>query len=217
MSALPLPPELAIDIEPFSDEDLGYYLAWDGDDPDPSQQAPHVVRVGQFEIDNDEKAEWAARKFQAIDVDIDAARAQAAAWKARIDDDLERKVGRLEPRRTFFEDVLKAYAIARRQADDRNATTSLPSAEITTRQSKKAVVHVGNEDAVIAWALRELPAETRDKVVKTTRKAMVTELRKVVSVVKGGHRVVYEETGEVIPGLYTTPPGEITASVSPVE
>lgn len=221
MSALPLPPELAIDEEPFDDDDLGAYLANDGEEGlGMGVQDPHVVRVGSFVIDNDEKAEWAARRWSAIDGDIEQARAQAAAWKARIDADLERKIERLEPRRTFFENVLKAYAIARRAADDRNATTSLPSATITTRSSKKPVVHVGNEEAVIAWALHELPPPVRDKVVKTTRKAMVMELRKVVAVMAGKGkepRVVYGETGEIVPGCWAAPAGEVTATVSPVE
>lgn len=221
MAALPLPAHLAVDAEPFDDDDLELWLENDGEEglgfvTDPRVQE-RLARIGNFVIDDDGRAEWAGRKL------ADFARRRAAcieqhqAWLEQVQQSMNEELARLDPRIALFDAALVQYGVQARTADENRKTISLPSVTIKTSKASKPVVHVANEDTVIAWADRNLPAEIRDKVVKTTRKVLVLEFRKITGIMRAsnGSRAVDRESGEVVPGTYVVEAGTVTASVTP--
>lgn len=206
----PLPAELAVPVEPFTDDELD--AALDAVLRGKPDEVP--AKIGSFELTDDSRAEWAMRKLSDL-VNREAEfKDQAAEWRDRINQWEAERVRLLQMRAQVFIQALEAYGVNKRARDENDKTTTLPSGVIKTTRPKAASVHIGNEAAVIEWAQKNLPAAIRDLVVKTNPKAYVSELRKIVKVVRGktGVRVEYE--GQFVPGVFTQEP-ETTAAATP--
>lgn len=195
----PMPPELAIDIAPLSDEVLDRLDAafgeaaddgiapeqWEslysGADPFTDPHAPaaaHLVpdEARGWRISDIGAAEWAMRHVASIDTELAELQAQAAEWRERIDAWFSYKAGTLERRRGFFAVHLQLYALERRDADPKAKTLTLPAGVVRTTEHKPAVA-VEDESAVIGWAKRQGREVLTDVAPPIPRKVHVRPLR----------------------------------------
>lgn len=212
----PLPPQLAIPIEPLTEAEVNEAIEVIRHDED---RALLPARVRNFELDTVPKAEWAMRHSVAAHTALEELEADAKAWHAQIDSYVADLRGALDARIELFDGALEQYAKNRRALNEKDKTIKLPSGEIATRKASTGVVHVGNEETFIAWANAALDPEEFALAVKTNPKVLVKGVREIVDVVhnaeQGTYRVVHRKTGSVPPGVYVEPPGAIGATVKP--
>lgn len=152
---------------------------------DPEHPLASLTRVARWRVEDDGGAEWAARKLAAVKAEQDEAEELAAQWRAEIDRWLTERRRPLAKRYGFFEGLLLDYLRRRMEADPKLRTITLPSATLKGSVAKPKVGLAEEEaalEALIAWADEHLDADDLAAVVKTTRKPMVSELRKVASV-----------------------------------
>jgi hypothetical protein len=195
MQAMPddrIPPELALDVEPFDLDQLDRAVedtpdpvaAWADDDPDDYE--PDKAAVMRWHITDDEGAEWAMSHVNGIYANAQALADQRDAYIARINRHHAEAMKRLDARRRFFEQHLILYAAQYRARDPkRNKTLHLPSGVVRSTETQ-AKVAVADDVTVADWALSHLEGDQHEAVVKTTTKVMLGELRKVAVV---GQRV----------------------------
>lgn len=182
---VPLPPELAVEVEPFTDWELGRYLEA-VDDVDPTER-PLPADVAGYRITADDQAEWAGRKLALAAERVRVAREQAEEWIARIEHNFETATKADRASTEFFESLLADYGLRVRQAGGA-ATLHLPSVTVTTSHHQPAVKV--DDDDIAADRLRaifemDLPDYVDfdfDDLVKITRKVYVGPLRKLVRV-----------------------------------
>lgn len=207
-----LPAELALDEEPFNDDELTSALAsrcvdhWpttiEGE-PAPDRFEP----IERWYVDGQDTAEWAMRKLAAIDAEQKALAAQRDAYVERITAWFDRRAAVLAPRRQFFEGHLCDYQDRRRAADPKAKTLVLPSGEVRSR-AVPAKVKVENDALFVKWALGNAP-----EVLETVHKVVARNLKERFAVadystVPSGDRgqaVVDASSGEVVPGLIVEP------------
>jgi hypothetical protein len=172
MSALPedlLPPFLAVDEEPLTDDEVaGFVQAAAVDEEDD----PHRPR---WSIDRDEEAEWAMRKLAHEERALGTTNDQADDWAARIQQWRDEATKPHKATAAFFRGALEDYA--RRQREEGRLSVPLPSGKVSTREVP-AKVKVNHEATVLA----SLPAEIRDQVVEES--VRLRELQKVTAVAR---------------------------------
>jgi hypothetical protein len=183
-----------------------------------------VVAARDAEIARIEDAEWAMRRLAELEDDVAEAKAHATAWRAPIDDWLDKQTAAPKERAAFLRRKLEAFGITQRMGNPRLATIPVPSGEIATRQAKEPTVIVVDEATLIEWCEDTLPGFLFDDVVKTEQSVRVSELRKCVAVElvpdEDGvttYRVTFAD-GEVehdVPGVEVEPP-VTTATVKPL-
>lgn len=186
-----IPPELTVEVEPFSLEQLDEFLeSWSETPPDevtpddePAGPVATFVRDG---IVDDDLAEWAMAHVAAIAANAKLLTEQTKARLDRIQRHHDAAAKRLEQRRAFFEAALIAYGQRFRARDPKhNKTLHLPSGTVKSTASQPAVeVEPDRAEELIAWAdgrYRDAP-ETLAEIVQTTRKPMVSALRKVATI-----------------------------------
>lgn len=188
----PLPPEMALDAEPFSDDELAAAFAQD-DDARFTGQHDGPLR---WSIDGVATAEWAMAKLAAYDGRIAEAQQQAEAWRARVDEWEREQVARSAPHAAFFAGHLERYALERRE-ETGEKTLHLPSGKVPTVEHRPKVA-VEDDLAVAHWAALALSEDDRERVVKTTVKAMLGELRTVVALVEVPDEVVMANCGCIV-------------------
>lgn len=223
----PIPPDLAMDepplteaeVEALVDDALSYAddakvspadaaLRWAEPTPAPAEGEPdRRDPVQRFSIDSPEVAEWAMAHVATSQAALDGLTAQRDAYLTRIKSWFDRDARRHQATIGFFSEHLARYALARRAADPKHATTNLPSGKIATRKVNEAI-EIVNPDAVLEWALAQ-PAEVQALVLK--REVLVSLLRQVVSPVNGSP---VTEDGVVVPGTAVRPEG-VSVSVKP--
>lgn len=205
MSEAPIPATLAVDVEPFTDDELDEALDVIGDESHPP--VPES-KPGRFVADDDSAAEWAARKYAAEQSTISAVRSQATEWRERINDWEAAETIRARKRATFFEQHLIAY-IARRRAESefvrkdgtvdwRVKSVSLPSATLKSSR-RSARVKVGESEGAEAAAVEWCEANGLGDAIK--RSLLVSKLDGVKPV--DGRPLT--DDGEVVPGLAVEP------------
>lgn len=186
---LPIPAELAVEHEPFDDDELGLALelgALESEDPDTlTDEARRRQEVHRWVPTDTGAAEWAMRKLAEVDRNRDAITVQAAEWQARIDRWHDRMVKALDTRAEFFGGTLTTYGIAERQRTGQ-ATVHLPSGSIQTTD-RKARPKVADREAAAESAAANLEGDDLAAVVETPKPpapvAKATELAKRVRIV----------------------------------
>lgn len=223
----PMPPELALDEAPLSDEVLDrldaafgqaeqdgigldqWAALYRGADPIEDPDAPaaaHLVpdEARGWSISDDGAAEWAMRHVAQIDTELGELTERRDEWQRRIDHWFAQRSGTLLRRRSFFAAHLIAYGAARREANPKAAKTlSLPSGRITS-SDRAATVRVVSDDVLAEW-LRErelLVGPDGAEVALWSAKVYAAPLRKVL--VTDGEKVGIQATGELLDEL---PPG----------
>lgn len=196
MSAEPLPPELALEAEPFDLATLDDDLAHPDRDNYPDRY------MGRWQISDDGAAEWAMRRLAEADANLRTLSQQATDWSKRIQEWFEQRAKPLERRADFFRDHLHRYALARREAGA-GATLVLPSGKVGTLPGR---VRVEVDDAFREWA----KANPSHPLVRATYDLAKAEASREL-VDKDGLAV--DGQGEAIPGVKLVQ-GEPTAKVS---
>lgn len=206
---VPLPPELAgndederflegvvamalvaADDAGADPEEVGAELA----DADVEVTARHLYPDAEAErhrwrIETDDQAEWAMRHVAAADRQLAELRQRADEWTARITDWFRQASREALATKGFMEAHLERYALERRDADPRARSLVLPSGRVSTRRSgPKAVIIDAN--AVLRWA-----EENAADAVTVERKVLVSDLRKLVTVVQIPTRVLVGPCG----------------------
>lgn len=198
---LRIPPELAIDDEPFSDLDYDKYAHVA--DPDSA--------VAKFVVDSDGLAEWAMAHVAELDARLEAATAQRDAYHERINAWYERDTASLSTKREFFAMHLRQYLRALREADPDVKSVKLPSGAVVSRVSGPRMT-VTNEAEAIAYLKTAFTVEQLDEPIKVTEKVLVSKLAGLVKIDDG--RAVDAESGVVVPGMGVEPRG-VTYDVKP--
>lgn len=159
---VPLPPELALDEEPFDDETLDNALeslasrmAEVPEFRERIESADNIAPVVRWRIESDEDAEWAMRKLALRERRLAEEERKAEDWRSRILAWFERATRRSRRSAEFFRGHLERYALERRQ-ETGEATLWLPSGAVSTRASTKRKVRVGDDEAFRRWALEHL-------------------------------------------------------------
>ncbi len=195
MTADPLPPELALDDEPFPVEQLDTALSI-GLHPGPVD-AP-------WQITDDGAAEWALRRLAEADAELHALSQRATDWSNRIRDWFEHRAKPLERRADFFRGRLHSYALDRREAGA-GATLSLPSGKVSTLPGRVRV-EVSDPEAFKVWAA----ANREHQLVRCRYDIAKVDAAKMLTAKDG---LAVDDTGEVVPGVVLVE-GEPTAKVS---
>lgn len=175
--------------------------------------------------ENMDIADNAGRRLARLLARRDEIEQQYKVWKARMDGWRKDELARLQPGIDLYNRWLELYGLHERMLNPKRATFTLPSVEIKTRQEKAASVELEIEEAVIEWARTALNVDEFSRVVKTTEKVLISELRKLVKIKPVydneadlelreivGYQVLDDRTGEIVPGVRVDPP-ETTASV----
>lgn len=216
-SPVPIPAHLAVEIEPFTDDELDEAIdrIWEG----ARDRIP--AKVGQFELSDEGRAEWAMRKLAAFRSRLKEIGDQFDDWAERIETERAIQTRRLEARCVVFEGALKQYGVNRRGPKGENATTNLPSGTIKTQLATKPTIDFADEAAFARWARRTLPDDQLAEVIKENPKVYILKFRKLhVRARKVGESYVVEwsETGDepwvVVPGASATDP-VVKPSVTP--
>lgn len=186
-----IPAELALDEEPFVDDDIDRITGGYPDGP-----------AGRWSIRDDGAAEWAMRKLAAVLAEERELEERRDEWLQKIIGWFDRRHAVLVPRRQFFEGHLERYQETRRTADPKAKTLVLPSGEVRSRLSS-AKAAVENPGSFVRWAIDHAP-----EVLETVHKPV----HRLFSERFGPNptdetKVVDKETGEIVevPGLATTP------------
>lgn len=185
--AAPIPPELAVDVEPFTLTQLDEALhaadvigcpvdELDGADP---QYGPAV----RWRPATDSGVEWAFRHLAEANAELARLEAQAADWASRIQAWFEPKAAPLTARARRFSAMLERYGVEERRRNPKVATLRWPSGTISTTVTK-AKVGIENGETVVEWAEHRLSVADYERVVRTVKSPLVSELRKVVEMVE---------------------------------
>lgn len=214
MAALPsLPARLVLAEEPFSDEELEDAVAAI------IEERTVPARVGSFEINSLNAAEWAMRHL----LDIERAEAEMEAahaeWLAQVtaSRDAERK--RYAARKKVFTPALEQYAKNRRAEDEKNnKSTRVASGVIKTSKASKPKIGVANPDAVLSFARASLPRAAYEAITSKPS-LLVSKIPDVFVIVrdvgKGTTRVALkDDESKTVPGVFVQEP-TTTASVHP--
>lgn len=214
-----LPPSLALDEEPLDAGHLDEIVSEVVNEAESSGLSPAEVleswiadaRAGvatrdAWFVDGDGPAEWAMRKLAEIDANLAALDEQAVAYADKIrtwHSDARRRVS---VQRAFFAGHLERYGIAVREANPKRSTIVLPSGKIATTDNR-AKVEVADDETLIEWVDENLPATVADVIAPTSRRVLISELRKIATVAD-------QPTGRVTLlaacGCSSTLPGEDT-------
>jgi phage host-nuclease inhibitor protein Gam len=172
MSALPedlLPPFLAVDEEPLTDDEVAGFVQADAVD---EEDDPHRPR---WSIDSDEEAEWAMRKLAYEERALRTINDQAEDWAGRIQQWRDEATKPHKSTAAFFRGALEDYA--RRQREEGRLSVPLPSGKVSTR-NVPASVKVADEATVLDC----LPAVERVYVTKESIR--LRELQQITAVAR---------------------------------
>lgn len=180
-----LPPETALDAEPFTDADLLDALADDG-------EVEETAAPLRWAPSNDDEADWSMRKLAVAEAELAEIRARRDAYVERIDRWATREIqaSGVEKRIARWRALLEDYALRRRE-EDGAATIWLPSGKVATTSSKPAA-EVADDETFVAW-LRDTyddDAEKLDAAVKVTAKPLISAVKSELRVVERTRAVV---------------------------
>lgn len=183
------------------------YLA-DGDHPDgwtPDEltapvdrplydPAAEIVLPARFRVDNDSAAAWAMRKLRAIRMRQESNRMIAEDEIDRVKSWLDDVNTPMERDASYFESILRDYALrCRENPDDGRKTISLPAGKVTTRiGSPRWTV---DDETFLTWARANHP-----DLIRVKEQPALDEMKSALIVAESGGAAVTED-GEVVPGV----------------
>ncbi|HEX7277546.1 MAG TPA: host-nuclease inhibitor Gam family protein [Acidimicrobiales bacterium] len=147
---------------PFTDDDLDGLFDWiDTTSGSPPDTEPGS-KPDRWCVSDDRSAEWALRKYLAVDVAIAKLEADAEAYIAQVRAWLDRVTKPLKRRRQFFAGHLTDYALRLRYEDPTFKTLKLPSGDVPTRLVP-ARPEVQDTMTFVAWAAQHAPTTVKAK------------------------------------------------------
>lgn len=163
---LPIPPELAVDFEPFTDAELAMYFRHNDSAADlvaalesPGDYIPEMAvaaRVHGWRIEEEDQAQWALSKLALAEAEIARLREQADEWIARIVGWFDRNASQSQQTAGKMNELLEDYGVRMRLAGA-DATLSYPSGVIKTTLAKPQAEVV--DDAVVADYLERVTTQ----------------------------------------------------------
>jgi hypothetical protein len=157
-----------------------------------------------FKVDNLDIAAWTMRKYRALAQRLEANKRLAEAEKNRIEAWLERTNAPIEGRMEWFEDHLRAYALARRAEDQKSI--SLPDGEVKTRKSPPTFQV--DKAVFVEWAQEQ----KRDDVLRVSVSPDMTGIKGAF--IADGGNAIDPASGEIVPGLMPVPE-QVIVSLAP--
>lgn len=163
-----LPPELAVDSPPLTDDDLATYFAvmdagpnagmshTGQEDPEMAEAVELGAVVHGWRVEADDQAEWALRKLALANEELRRLAEQAQEWQARIGAWFQQAAHTHQRTAAYMEERLADYALRLREVGG-PATLQLPSGTIKTTEQKPKVEVA--DDALLARMLDEALAE----------------------------------------------------------
>lgn len=158
---LPIPPDLAVDTPPMTDDDLAAYFAVmdagpnaelvngpDHVDPDHAAAIEDAAHVHGWRVEADDQAEWAMRKLALAQSELRVMVEQRDEYVARIDQWLDRTSRQTRRTIAYMTERLEDYGVRRRDAGGA-ATLSLPSGVVKTSKAEPKVEVLDDEQLAI--------------------------------------------------------------------
>jgi hypothetical protein len=193
-----IPAELLVESPPISDEEWVSLLdyaeahAMRGDDAlvmedivgdnDVEPLFMDAPPAARWRIEDESDAAWAmARLCEAVaeEADVDG---MYAAMIDRLHGAREARIRRPRASAAFMRAQLARWGHERRLDDPKGpATFHLPTGRVVTTEYK-AKAQIADQEAVIDWVKRALPADVVESIVKSRESVTVTDLRKHVRV-----------------------------------
>lgn len=195
----PLPP---LGEEPFDDDAVDDYFENTSASIEDRLASQHPV--ARWQIENDDQAEWAARKLAAAGLLIREKETLRNWWVSQIEDWFRSETMRAHRSYSFFEGRLQDYAL-RERVEHGRATIKLPTAEFGT-SARQAKVDVADDETLAAylddrllrppvgagdeglarwrawWDAVEAVKESDESLVRRAAKVYVGPLRKLVRI-----------------------------------
>ncbi len=182
-SATPEPEELAFD-ELFDE----FYDAL----AVPDDTAPLPAK--RFEIDDDSKANWALGKYRQL-VNAQAKDEQFYAHeKRRLDTWLAQSKKRHGHFREYLESLLLRYYKQLKARDPKLKTVQLPNGTFIEKTLGGKGFEVIDKEQLLDWA-----RTNASEFIKVEESVDWVSLKKLLAA--RGERIIFEETGEVVPGV----------------
>lgn len=150
----------------------------------------------RFRIFDDSAAAWAMRKLRSIRKRQDSNRIIAEDEIDRIQSWLDDVNGPLDVHATYFESILRDYAIrVRENPDDGRKTLNLPAGKVSTRPGSDRWEI--DADTFLPWA-----RENHPDLIRVKEEPALSEIKAAILVESG---TPHTEDGEVVPGVIVNP------------
>lgn len=189
-----LPAHLALDDEPFTDDELDNVLTH------PDDEVALDTRAGRFEVTDARSAEWTMRKLAEMRVEIAERLHEALFYAEQIERWKEQTTAPLVRRARHFENLLADYAYRlRTQTDGAVKTVKLPSGEVATRGNEDGgKIVLADRDAFLRWVDEVVPTFAESLFTRPEPRP-ISEIREHVKVVRvPEHRRVEFDDGHVV-------------------
>lgn len=146
-----------------------------------------------FTVDTDEKANWALRKIKQHQEQQEQNNALATAEVDKIESWNKEENKKAQDSIDYFQGLLAAYALKKREADPKFKTQKLPNGSIKFRKQQPAY-HYDDEKLV-----ESLKKSDRSDLIKVKESPDKTAVKK--SFVVNEDKLINPETGEVVEGV----------------
>lgn len=156
------------------------------------------VENEQFQVTNEQQADWVLRKLRKNDEDFQADVELATAEIERINVWLEQKREQHDRNRDYFQGKLAEYALNRRKDDPKFKSLGLPNGRIRFKK-QQAQWDIADEKLVV----QSLKDAGLNDLIKVTEKPKKADIKKRMSIAGNG-KIVDPETGGVIDGITVT-------------
>lgn len=198
-----LPPHLMEPLSPMSDAERAIEEAFNHADVFDVPVADAILQLAEpvegeeprWLVEDDDAAEWAMAHLAKATAELDALRARAHRWQAKIQAWFDQAAR--EPARTaeFMTAHLEWYG-RRQRADEDRKSVALPSGKIGTRSSA-AAVEIADKAAVVEWAKEfDIPGVVREEPQLSalqTATVIVEVIDQARLVLASGEVVVWED------------------------
>lgn len=171
----PLPPELAMNTPPLTDDDLAAVVAWDLSAEEQRQLEDLPEHIVRWRPEDDGAAEWAMRHLVAVGLELDELNEQAGEWLEQIQRWLDHRAKPLRAKQRFFVGHLERYGLDYRERT-KKATVTLPSGKVRTTEYQRTI-KVEDHDTLAEWVRENLEEDEAAKVVQVKTTVLVSELK----------------------------------------
>ncbi|MFW6028711.1 MAG: host-nuclease inhibitor Gam family protein [Halanaerobiales bacterium] len=154
----------------------------------------------QFEINTDDKADWALQKIKELKEKKEEKKELAEKRKYQIDQWEEKQTKKIDKQINNLESLLEDYAFKLKEEDKEFKTKDLPFGKIQFRKQRPKW-NYEDEDKLLEYAEKNMT-----DIIKTKKKISKKDLKKKVEI--AGNKVINPETGEVIEGVSIKERGE---------
>lgn len=169
-----IPAHLALEPEPFADDELAEYL----EAQEVGEAPSHHERIHRWRVENDDQAEWAFRKLADLADQVEQLEQQRDRWAEKITEWFNSATRPLLRSVRYFEALLGDYAARRYDETGRATAVNVPSGKVTSRPVGGTLV-IDEPDLVAEWIREHLPDQAGELLKVEPR---LRELGKAVTI-----------------------------------